>query len=161
MPGRVPGLPARVWFTPRQFSLSLASPCTVAEQVSYSSSLYYVNQVVWLGCDPQLRITCLSQHSLGSQRGQLGAAAFGERLSSESSASLRMQSCSPAMLGITSGQQKKLLWKDHTIIRVGKAPFKIIQPSSSAAKAASKLWPQVPLPQVLQTLPVMVTAPLP
>lgn len=93
MPGQAPGLPARVWFTPRQFSLSLASPCTVAEQVSYSSSLYYVNQVVWLGCDPQLRITCLSQHSLGSQPGQLGAAAFGERLSSESSASLGEQFC--------------------------------------------------------------------
>lgn len=93
MPGRAPGLPARVWFTPRQFSLSLASPCTVAEQVSRSSSLHYVNQVVWVGCAPQLPVTCLSQHSLGSQPGQLGAAAFGERLTSESSASPREQFC--------------------------------------------------------------------
>lgn len=124
MPGRAPGLPARVWFTPRQFSFSLASPCTVAEQVSYSSSLYYVNQVVWLGCAPQLCSTCLSQHSLGSQPGQLGAAAaaFGEQLSCESSALLRELFCSLALLGITSGQQKKLLWKDHTIVKVGKDP---------------------------------------
>lgn len=137
MLGRVPGLPARVWFTPRQFSLSLASPCTVAEQVSYSSSLYYVNQVVWLGCDPQLRITCLSQHSLGSQPGQLGAAAFGERLGSGSSALLGEQFCSLPMLGITSGQQKKLLWKDHSIIKVGEAPLR-----SSNLQAA---LPRLPL----------------
>lgn len=93
MPGRAPGLSARVWFTPRQLFLSLASPCTVAEQVSRSSSLHYVNQVVWVGCAPQLPVTCLSQHGLGSQPGQLGAAAFGERLSSESSASPREQFC--------------------------------------------------------------------
>lgn len=124
MPGQAPRLPARVWFTPRQFSLSLASPCTVAEQVSYSSSLYYVNQVVWLGCDPQLHITCLSQHSLGSQPGQLRAVAFGEQLSSESSASLREQFCPLAVLGIASGQQKRLFWKDHTIIKVGKSPLR-------------------------------------
>lgn len=105
---------------PRQLSLSLASPCTVAEQVSYSSSLHFINQVVWLGCTPQLRSTWLSQHSLGSQPSQLRAAAFRERHSSQSSASLREQFCSLAVLGIASEQQEKLLCKDHTVIKVGK-----------------------------------------